>query len=156
MEQVDGIGGFFFRAADPDGLAAWYEQHLGIDPVPTSYGATVWTQREGPTVFAPFGPDAAESPVIGRGGWGINFRVRDLDAIVAQLRSSGIDVEVDESGLSEREVRPAERPRGERDPAVGAEGTDRIAFAVACTQGTRSDSGGCDRARGRTDRLARP
>lgn len=69
MEQVDGIGGFFFRAADPDGLAAWYEQHLGIDPVPTSYGATVWTQREGPTVIAPFGADAAESPVIGRGGW---------------------------------------------------------------------------------------
>jgi catechol 2,3-dioxygenase-like lactoylglutathione lyase family enzyme len=95
MERVDGIGGFFFRAADPDGLSAWYEQHLGIDPVPTSYGATVWTQREGPTVFAPFGPDAAESPVIGRGGWGINFRVRDLDAIVAQLRSSGVDAEVD-------------------------------------------------------------
>ncbi|HSH32599.1 MAG TPA: VOC family protein [Actinomycetota bacterium] len=97
MERVDGIGGFFFRAADPDGLAAWYEQHLGIDPVPTSYGATVWTQREGPTVFAPFGPDPAESPIIGRGGWGINFRVRDLDAIVAQLRSSGVDVEVDET-----------------------------------------------------------
>jgi hypothetical protein len=38
IERVDGIGGFFFKAADPDGLAAWYEQHLGIDPVPTSYG----------------------------------------------------------------------------------------------------------------------
>ena len=48
MERVEGIGGFFFRATDPDGLAAWYEQHLGIDPVPTSYRATVWTRARGP------------------------------------------------------------------------------------------------------------
>ena len=27
---VQAIGGFFFRAADPDGLAAWYKQHLGV------------------------------------------------------------------------------------------------------------------------------
>ena len=112
MERVEGIGGFFFRAADPDGLAAWYEQHLGIDPVPTSYGGTVWTQGEGPTVFAPFGPDAAESPVIGRGGWGINFRVRDLDAIVAQLGSSGVDVEVDETAYPNGRFAQLNDPEG--------------------------------------------
>jgi glyoxylase I family protein len=30
MEKVHGIGGFFFRARDPDGLAKWYDQHLGV------------------------------------------------------------------------------------------------------------------------------
>jgi len=93
MERVEGIGGFFFTASDPEALASWYAEHLGIDPPPSSYDAEVWTQRAGPTVFAPFGPEGG-SPV-GRGGWGINFRVGDLDAMVGQLRASGIDVESD-------------------------------------------------------------
>ena len=28
-------------------------------------------------------------------GWGINFRVRDLDAIVSQLRVAGVEVAID-------------------------------------------------------------
>lgn len=27
---VTGIGGLFFRSADPEGRAAWYREHLGI------------------------------------------------------------------------------------------------------------------------------
>jgi glyoxylase I family protein len=38
MEKVHGIGGFFFRASDPDGLAKWYATHLGVDLTPQSYG----------------------------------------------------------------------------------------------------------------------
>lgn len=93
MERVEGIGGFFFTASDPDTLAAWYEEHLGIEPPPTSYDGAVWTQREGPTVFAPF--PAGDHPYVGPTGWGINFRVRDLDAIVTQLQAAGVDVVID-------------------------------------------------------------
>lgn len=96
MERVEGIGGFFFTADDPEALAAWYADHLGVLPPPTSYDGEVWTQRAGPTVVAAFGSDAAGSPMIGRGSWGINFRVRNLDAIVDQLRAAGIDVMVDD------------------------------------------------------------
>jgi predicted enzyme related to lactoylglutathione lyase len=46
-------------------------------------------------VFAPFGAEHWESPYLGPTGWGINFRVGDLDALVAQLRTAGITVEVD-------------------------------------------------------------
>ena len=92
MERVNGIGGFFFRAADATGLAEWYDRHLGVDCVPRSYDEPVWTPSAGPTVFAPFGDD---SPYLGPTGWGINFRVDDLDAMVAQLRGAGIEVEVD-------------------------------------------------------------
>jgi glyoxylase I family protein len=64
VERVTGIGGLFFKAKDLDGLARWYQQHLGIDPVPQSYDATVWEQRAGPTVFAPF---EADRNYFGRG-----------------------------------------------------------------------------------------
>jgi glyoxylase I family protein len=81
VERVEGIGGFFFGAGDPEGLAAWYAEHLGVPPPPVSYDAEVWVQRAGPTVFAPFPTDQGESSNLGRSGWGINFRVGDLDAI---------------------------------------------------------------------------
>src|SRR5947208_11718595 len=51
MEKVNGSGGFFFRAKDPKALGLWYEQHLGILPIPTSYGETGWQQEAGPTAF---------------------------------------------------------------------------------------------------------
>jgi predicted enzyme related to lactoylglutathione lyase len=95
MQTVEGIGGFFFKAKDADRLSRWYAEHLGVGAPPTSYGGEVWTQAAGPTVFAPFGAEHAESPHLGPTGWGVNFRVRDLDAMVAQLRDAGVAVEVD-------------------------------------------------------------
>jgi glyoxylase I family protein len=91
MERVTGIGGLFFRARDPDALARWYADHLGIDPVPTSYDQRPWWQQRGPTAFAPF---PADTDYFGRPeqAWKLNLRVRDLDAMVAQLRAAGIEV----------------------------------------------------------------
>jgi predicted enzyme related to lactoylglutathione lyase len=94
MERVTGIGGFFFRAVDPKGLAEWYERHLGVTRTPESYSVEPWRQETGATVFAPF---AADTKYFGRPTqqWMINFRVRDLDAMVAQLKRAGIAVELD-------------------------------------------------------------
>ncbi|MEU2423638.1 VOC family protein [Streptomyces sp. NPDC007851] len=87
MERVLGIGGYFLRAADPTALNAWYRDCLGLDA--DDHG--LWRQETGPTVFATF-----ES---GTGYFGspsqrtmLNFRVRDLDAMLAQLRARGADV----------------------------------------------------------------
>jgi predicted enzyme related to lactoylglutathione lyase len=93
-EKVLGIGGFFFRAADPKTLAQWYETHLGIRQTPTSYDQEPWRQEEGFTVFGPF---PANTKYFGdpAKSWMVNFRVRSLDAMAAQLRSAGITVEVD-------------------------------------------------------------
>jgi hypothetical protein len=95
MERVLGIGGFFFKSEHPHALARWYAEHLGVVGPGESYDDPVWRQEEGETVFAPFGPEHWESPHLGPAGWGINFRVADLDAMVAQLRESGLEVEVD-------------------------------------------------------------
>ncbi len=95
MEKVTGIGGLFFKARDAEGLGRWYAEHLGVGGPPETYEEEVWEQDAGPTVFAPFGEEHWESPHLGPTGWGVNFRVRDLDAMVDQLRAAGIAVAVD-------------------------------------------------------------
>ncbi|HWN95635.1 MAG TPA: VOC family protein [Methylomirabilota bacterium] len=94
MERVTGIGGFFFRAKDPAALRQWYQDHLGIDLVPSDYSQRPWSQEAGPTVFAPFAIDTDYFGNMEK-SWMINFRVRNLDAMVAQLRAQNIEVRVD-------------------------------------------------------------
>ena len=93
-ERVLGIGGLFFRSPDPKALAEWYHLHLGIDPTPADYNQPVWRQDAGPTVFAPFPMETKyfDSP---KQTWMVNFRVRNLDAMAAQLRAAKINVEID-------------------------------------------------------------
>ncbi len=94
MEKVTGIGGFFFRAADPAALADWYDRVLGVSPVPHDAKTLPWRQEAGDTAFAPF--DAA-TDYFGDPArqFMLNFRVRDLDAMVAQIETSGTKVKVD-------------------------------------------------------------
>jgi len=93
-EKVAGIGGFFFRAHDPKALANWYQQHMGIALTPTSSDATVWQQEAGPTSFTPF-PETSHYFGDPQKVWMLNFRVHNLDKMVAQLRAAGIEVKVD-------------------------------------------------------------
>jgi len=94
MEKVTGIGGFFFRAKDPKALALWYQQHLGILTVPTSDGETLWQQEAGATAFTPF-PETSKYFGDPSKVWMLNFRVRDLDKMAAQLQDAGIAVKID-------------------------------------------------------------
>ena len=94
MEKVLGIGGMFFRSQDPKALACWYREHLGVTPVPETYDEPGWEQHAGPTGFAPFPEDTQYFGDAGR-QWRINFRVRDLDAMMAQLKAAGIAVRPD-------------------------------------------------------------
>jgi predicted enzyme related to lactoylglutathione lyase len=88
MEKVTGIGGFFFRAKDPDALAKWYETYLGINPVPKDLETPPWTTQAGVTVFAPFSEDTDYFSKESR--FMINFRVSNMDAMLAQLSASGV------------------------------------------------------------------
>jgi glyoxylase I family protein len=94
MEKVAGIGGLFFRAHDPKALGQWYQQHLGIALTPTSEGESVWQQEAGPTAFTPF-PETSKYFGDPNKVWMVNFRVHDLDKMVAQLQAAGIEVKVD-------------------------------------------------------------
>jgi predicted enzyme related to lactoylglutathione lyase len=94
MEKVTGIGGLFFRARDAVALGRWYQEHLGITLTPSSYEELPWLQEAGPTAFSPF-PEASDYFGNSRQVWMVNFRVRDLDAMAAQLRGVGIAIEID-------------------------------------------------------------
>jgi glyoxylase I family protein len=93
MEKITGIGGFFFRAQDPKALAAWYERHFGINPVPSDEKGQPWSQEAGVTAFSPFKADSQYFGDMTK-NWMLNFRVRDLDAMASQLRAGGVEVEV--------------------------------------------------------------
>ena len=75
------------RASDPEALSAWYRDCLGLDA--DEHGQ--WQQDAGPTVFATF---ESETDYFGSRDQQtmLNFRVRDLDAMLAQLRAKGADV----------------------------------------------------------------
>jgi predicted enzyme related to lactoylglutathione lyase len=90
MERVTGIGGHFLRAADPAALSAWYREALGLD----ADDMGLWRQEAGPTVFAAFD---ADTDYFGRPEQQtmLNFRVRDLDAMLAQLRAAGAAVDAE-------------------------------------------------------------
>lgn len=94
MEKVTGIGGLFFRAKDPAALARWYEEHLGVTLTPSSYEGLPWRQEAGPTAFSPF-PEGSDYFGDSKQVWMVNFRVRDLDMMIAQLRAAGMVVDVD-------------------------------------------------------------
>jgi predicted enzyme related to lactoylglutathione lyase len=93
MERVTGIGGIFFKASDPESLSRWYSDHLGITPPPSTYEDDPWLQAAGPTIFAAMGADSEVFGAPDR-SWSINFRVGNLDAMVAQLETAGIAVTV--------------------------------------------------------------
>lgn len=89
MQKILGLGGVFFRAKDPDALAKWYEQHFGIN---AQSGGELWRQEAGITVFAPFPTD---TDYFGRSSqmFMLNFRVKDLDAMLEQLRTAGVRID---------------------------------------------------------------
>lgn len=87
MEHVLGIGGYFIRAADPAVLAAWYRDCLGLDAGENG----LWQQDAGPAVFATFESGTDYFGARTQGNM-LNFRVRDLEAMLAQLRAAGADV----------------------------------------------------------------
>jgi predicted enzyme related to lactoylglutathione lyase len=93
MERVLGIGGVFFKARDPKALAAWYREHLGV-PVETeqTYGAFASVAAGEQAVWSAF---PADTSYFGSGPapFMVNYRVRNLDAMLAQLRAAGVSVD---------------------------------------------------------------
>jgi predicted enzyme related to lactoylglutathione lyase len=93
MAKVIGFGGIFFKSRDPGALAEWYAQHLGL-PVEAWGGARFdgESQQPGYTMWSPFAADTkyfspSTQPYM------INFRVDDLDGLLARLRDAGVTVD---------------------------------------------------------------
>lgn len=97
-ERVSGIGGIFIKAKDPRALGQWYADRLGV---PRQEGAVpplfLWRERETPatvgsTVWGLFRSDTKYFEPS-QASFMINYRVRNLDRMLAQLRAHGVSVE---------------------------------------------------------------
>jgi predicted enzyme related to lactoylglutathione lyase len=93
MAKAVGVGGVFLKARDPKALSQWYETHLGLGGR-VSDGALMFEGPEsaGATVFGLFKTD---TDYFGGGSqqFMINFRVDDLDALLAQLETAGVRID---------------------------------------------------------------
>ena len=96
MAKVTGIGGVFFKSrGDKDALADWYRRHLGM-PLESWGGAVLrWPDDTGGdgglTVWHVAGKDTqwfspSDSVFM------VNYRVDDLDALLAQLRADNVEI----------------------------------------------------------------
>ncbi len=95
MKKVTGIGGIFFKCKDPKTMGEWYKANLGIDageygasfewyeaPDSTKKAMTQWTPFKETTKY--FDPSTKE--------FMINYRVDNLEALVEELRKSGVTI----------------------------------------------------------------
>jgi catechol 2,3-dioxygenase-like lactoylglutathione lyase family enzyme len=91
MAKVTGIGGVFFKAADPQALSDWYIEHLGLSVDEDGYVVLRWGDEvRGSTVWAPFPADVTAFAWPADKQWIINYRVDDLDEMLDQLRSAEV------------------------------------------------------------------
>jgi predicted enzyme related to lactoylglutathione lyase len=95
MGRVTGLGGVFFKAKDPERMYGWYEHHFGLK---REQGCVLfrWRERDreapGTTVWSVFKEDTtyfdpSPAPFM------VNYRVDDLDALLARLRAEGVTVD---------------------------------------------------------------
>jgi predicted enzyme related to lactoylglutathione lyase len=103
MKKVTGIGGIFFKCADPKKMNAWYEKHLGI-PV-AEYGTMFqWRELDNPektgyTVWSPFPADTNYFDPSTK-DFMINYRVEHIEALVEELKNANVTI-LDEITASE-------------------------------------------------------
>jgi predicted enzyme related to lactoylglutathione lyase len=93
--KVTGIGGIFFFTENPKETREWYAQNLGLDV--NDWGSTFKSRNfNNPDVidslqWSPFKKDDAYfSP--SKKDFMINYRVQNIEALVAKLKQNGVTV----------------------------------------------------------------
>jgi predicted enzyme related to lactoylglutathione lyase len=95
MKKVTGIGGIFFKCKDPNALNEWYKTHLGLDTSP--YGTSFeWLQaddstKKGITQWSAFS-DTTKYFEPSTKDFMINYRVENLEELVAELKKEGVTI----------------------------------------------------------------
>ena len=91
-----GVGGVFFRSADPEKLGNWYKEHLGFDTEGwgSTNGASFAPYDMPPNSFTVWGAFAADTEYFGdqQQAFMINLVVDDLDAALANVAAGGATV----------------------------------------------------------------
>jgi predicted enzyme related to lactoylglutathione lyase len=99
MAKAIGVGGMFFKAKDPKALGAWYAKHLGISTTDTGSLVFDGAASAGLTVFAHFPEDTKYFGEQSQRAM-VNFRVDNLDELLAKLASEQVSIDPDRMDLS--------------------------------------------------------
>ncbi len=96
MKRVTGIGGVFFKSNDPSKLKEWYRAHLGIGSEANGEFMFEWREKDDPqqigfTVWSPY-PQDTNYFEPSRATFMLNYRVADLDELLAALRNEGVEI----------------------------------------------------------------
>jgi predicted enzyme related to lactoylglutathione lyase len=95
MKKVTGIGGIFFKCKDPGKVKEWYKTHLGLKT--NEYGSVFeWYQgadntKKGFSQWSPF-KETTKYFEPSTKDFMINYRVENLEALVAELKGNGVTV----------------------------------------------------------------
>ena len=91
MGKVTGLGGVFYKVADPNKTRAWYQETLGIGG---EWGANFPFKMDEFEGFSLLSPFKADSDYFGPSDlpFMINLRVDNLDELVADLEAKGIEI----------------------------------------------------------------
>src|SRR4030095_1987427 len=92
FKKVTGIGGIFFKSKDPKKLREWYQANLGLNT--NQYGTVFeWYQGADSTKkgFSQWSPFNEKTKYFDK-DYMINFRVENMDALVAELKKNGVTI----------------------------------------------------------------
>jgi predicted enzyme related to lactoylglutathione lyase len=92
MKRAIGIGGIFFKSEDPQKLAAWYEEHLGIQFGGANYTAFPLGEKEKGAIVFSFFERETDYFEPSEKEFMINLRVENLPALLEVLRGEGVHV----------------------------------------------------------------
>jgi catechol 2,3-dioxygenase-like lactoylglutathione lyase family enzyme len=90
MAEVTGLGGVFYKVADPERTKKWYAETLGLGG---DWGIMLPYSRS-PDGFGLLSTFKADSDYFGPSDkpFMINLRVDDLDGLVAALEAKGVEI----------------------------------------------------------------
>lgn len=93
LGHVTGIGGVFVRSKDPNALAQWYREVLGLDVKPWG-GAAMKFDAPGhpPKIAWSAFSESSDHMSPSTREFMVNFTVDDMDAIVARLTAHGVPI----------------------------------------------------------------
>jgi catechol 2,3-dioxygenase-like lactoylglutathione lyase family enzyme len=92
MAKVTGLGGIFYKVADPARTQAWYQETLGIGG---EWGAVFpWKADAGGEAYSLLSPFKAATDYFdpSTAGFMVNLRVDDLEAMMTELKAKGVEI----------------------------------------------------------------
>ncbi|TCJ14128.1 VOC family protein [Flaviaesturariibacter flavus] len=96
MKKVTGIGGIFFKTKDTEATKAWYSEHLGLTETPGMGVVFAWRPFDNPSsaacsIWSPF-KETTNHFSPSEHDYMINYRVADLEGLLAELKAAGVTV----------------------------------------------------------------